>query len=516
MRHKSLPDYLVREVAIGDVNPSTYNPRDADPKRLEIVELSLRKLGFVLPIVANLSGEIISGHQRHHVALGMGLKSIPVQFIDVKNLADRKAMNLLFNRATNDQSKAETPKELTERLMSRLQEFTGAAVKMPDVIFDTDRQFPCLHAELEDVSEVAEFNQSRFSAYEAKLARMAASSGIIIPLVVDGTGRVINGIGRVQHAVEKLDSMWVVVRLEDEQQARLAEIMLNLLTMEFNVHDKYADFLRHNSFRRSRGVKKHLGTAYTFDMGILPTQFFPSDTKLAMRWRRHYGTQVMDFGCGLDTERNFLAKMGVETDTFEPYRLSANDCIDAELSRVKAVEFLEKVAASKQWSSVFQNSVMNSIPFQSDREHVIRIIASLCGERTKFYCCAASVYAPTFRTQDSEHDESSITSNFKLSYEKNVTIGSFTDLPKVQKYHDLEEWRELMQVGFEDVFARYQQGSKGLVMATCTKPKPVDLAALQAALEFEFDLPYPDGSRLGLAEEAKRAWEQRLGIKFAK
>ena len=46
------------------VNPSTYNPRTADPKRLDLIEFSLRKLGFIAPIYADANGEILSGHQR--------------------------------------------------------------------------------------------------------------------------------------------------------------------------------------------------------------------------------------------------------------------------------------------------------------------------------------------------------------------------------------------------------------------------------------------------------------------
>lgn len=60
------------------VNPSTYNPRTADPKRLDLIELSLRKLGFIAPIYADANGEILSGHQRHFVATRMGLKNVPV------------------------------------------------------------------------------------------------------------------------------------------------------------------------------------------------------------------------------------------------------------------------------------------------------------------------------------------------------------------------------------------------------------------------------------------------------
>jgi hypothetical protein len=55
----------VEVVPWGSVRPSTYNPRAADEARLKLVGLSLRKLGWLLPIVATPEGEILSGHQRH-------------------------------------------------------------------------------------------------------------------------------------------------------------------------------------------------------------------------------------------------------------------------------------------------------------------------------------------------------------------------------------------------------------------------------------------------------------------
>jgi ParB-like chromosome segregation protein Spo0J len=54
--------------SIDAVRPSTYNPRSAVPERLDLIELSLRKLGFIAPIFADSDGEILSGHQRHLVA----------------------------------------------------------------------------------------------------------------------------------------------------------------------------------------------------------------------------------------------------------------------------------------------------------------------------------------------------------------------------------------------------------------------------------------------------------------
>lgn len=52
---------MIKIEALSAVNPSTYNPRTADPKRLDLIELSLRKLGFIAPIYADANGEILSG-----------------------------------------------------------------------------------------------------------------------------------------------------------------------------------------------------------------------------------------------------------------------------------------------------------------------------------------------------------------------------------------------------------------------------------------------------------------------
>ena len=39
--------------SIDAIKPSTYNPRSAVPERLDLIELSLRKLGFIAPIFAS-------------------------------------------------------------------------------------------------------------------------------------------------------------------------------------------------------------------------------------------------------------------------------------------------------------------------------------------------------------------------------------------------------------------------------------------------------------------------------
>ena len=40
----------------------------------------------------------------------------------------------------------------------------------------------------------------------------------------------------------------------------------------------------------------------------------------------------------------------------------------------------------------------------------------------------------------------------------------------------------------------------------------VSLENLAEALDFEFELPYPDGTTLGLSQKARQAFEKRLGV----
>ena len=108
---------MIKLEAIDGIQPSTYNPRSADPERLDLIELSLRKLGFLAPIFADSNGEILSGHQRHLVASRMGAKQLPVFRTKPMDLAQRKALNIVFNRATNDFDWNSTPEKVTRELL---------------------------------------------------------------------------------------------------------------------------------------------------------------------------------------------------------------------------------------------------------------------------------------------------------------------------------------------------------------------------------------------------------------
>ena len=85
----------------------------------------------------------------------------------------------------------------------------------------------------------------------------------------------------------------------------------------------------------------------------------------------------------------------------------------------------------------------------------------------------------------------------------------FQDKPKVQKYHTKKEFYDLFYQFFRNVKISEMSGN---VCAKCENVRRNPWERLVEALRFEFNLPYPDGSRMGLIDEAISAFKHRYEI----
>lgn len=494
-------------VPLNAVNPSTYNPRQARPERLDMIELSLRKLGFLLPIYADPNGEILSGHQRHHVATRMGLKEVPVAVVPEMSLDDRKAVNIAFNRGTNDLAAKDTPEAITAQLAAKRVHDLAAA--LPDK--DVGSMYPCLRTEQVAVDALTKANSGRWVTYARNAARLLASKGIHMPVVATRDLKVVNGIGRVQFAAESGIAKLPVVFITDAE-AQFSDAMLNLLSMDFDIHTRYRDLLRYNSFRRVRRARAELGLGFIFVAAPRTTAKSWDVTKPANRekWIRTHGDSVVDFGAGHLTETEILRSIGVYVSPFEPFRCGAGDQIDKAESLRVCRAFLQDVASGRKYTSIFISSVLNSVPFAEDRQQIAAITHALAGARTRLYAVASSIDHANYsqvRGTDNQNERRASECVFRLDYEPGITIGDFSAKPKVQKYHSEREFYDLFKPFWGKVNIKTGMNN---VEAVCAEPQPVDPEKLRRAIEFEFDLPYPDGSRMGLVTEAKAAFGKRL------
>lgn len=493
---------------VSALRPALYNPREADAERLELVRLSLRKLGFLLPLVATTDGEILSGHQRHAVAVDMGAARVPVLRVDVPEKR-RRGINILFNRATNDIAVQDTERDMSAAL--RGADVHSLAEKLPDISPDSPAFFPCMTAEMREVSPLARCNVSRFVRHAANVGRMLARLGIHLPIVITPDGTVINGVGRLEAAARKGRKEISVVTL-DEDRAELARAMLNLLSMDFRFTGDNADFLRYGAFRRKWLHRTYLGRAF-----VLPVYRHKrlSDVRLddafMEKWKAACGESVLDFGSGQGDEARMLRDAGIRVTEFEPYPADG-DTVNREKGRASAMGFLSAVRAGTPFSAIFVSSVLNSVPFPEDREHILRIVAALCAPETLVCAAARGTKSSSwswFTDGEALSQRASRACNFPLNMEKGVILGDIATAPKAQKFFEGAEWLELWSRYFGSVEAGL---SDGMVTVRCRRPLAWHPRELAESLRFEFDLPYPDGQRMGLVRLALKSFSQRLGL----
>lgn len=496
-------------VSASSLTPAVYNPREADTARLHLVRLSLQKLGFLLPLLVTPEGEILSGHQRHKVAVEMGTKLLPVIQVDVPP-QKRHGLNILCNRATNDIPIINTEADMTAELAQA--QVASYAAALPNITPDTEAFWACCNSVSHDVQELARLNVRRFIRQSGNVGSMLRNFGVHMPIVIDPSGKVVNGIGRLESAARKGQATIRAITVSDEQ-AELARHMLNLLSMDFTFTGDNADRLRYGSFRRPRLRRKTFGTAF-----VLPV--FKSrrnaDLDLAnpehrTKWVQACGKSILDFGCGHGDEARMLTQHGIQVTSFEPFPLK-NNMPDRTAARLSALAFLQAVRAGTVFSSVFLSSVLNSVPFPEDRRHVLRLCAALCSRETVLYAAARGTHCPNWKMQERGELLSSkggTARNFKLAHEYGVTIGDLGTVPKLQKFYSREEFARI----FEEFFSVVQIGKKSTsVTAICKNPLPIRPADIAASIRFEFNLPYPDGKRMGLTRQALQAFSLRLGM----
>lgn len=164
-----------------------------------------------------------------------------------------------------------------------------------------------------------------------------------------------------------------------------------------------------------------------------------------------------------------------------------------------------------EYTSVFISSVFNSVPFMEDRKKIAAIAAALCYPKGQVVCWCQSNEAHQFTAtkKKSVQDEARLT--FDLDYEPNTILGDISKHPKVQKGHTSEEMTGIFAPKFRKI-KRLDLIQKFWYLEAI---EPIlDVDALADALDFEFDLPYPDGSTMGLAGRAREVFEKRLGVKL--
>jgi DNA modification methylase len=105
----------VKQVGIDALRPDPANPRRISTEQLESLTRSLREFGFVQPVLARRADRVvIGGHQRLVAARRLGLKTVPVIYLDLSP-EQARLLNLALNRISG-----EWDQELLARMIADL------------------------------------------------------------------------------------------------------------------------------------------------------------------------------------------------------------------------------------------------------------------------------------------------------------------------------------------------------------------------------------------------------------
>jgi ParB-like chromosome segregation protein Spo0J len=113
-------DLQIVHVPINDLHPDPANPRKISAEELDRLTRSLREFGFLQPVIARHDDHVvIGGHQRLVAARRIGLKTVPVIFVDLSP-EQSHLLNLALNRISGDWDE-----QLLARLLADLQGADG-------------------------------------------------------------------------------------------------------------------------------------------------------------------------------------------------------------------------------------------------------------------------------------------------------------------------------------------------------------------------------------------------------
>ena len=126
----------VKYIDPNKLNPAAYNPRDISSHAFEGLKESIKKFGFVDPVIVNTqTGNLVGGHQRTKAAISLGLESIPVVEVSLSE-AEEKALNVTLNNQAISGHYTETLQSLLDEIKLELPEFD--ALLLNDLEIKTD------------------------------------------------------------------------------------------------------------------------------------------------------------------------------------------------------------------------------------------------------------------------------------------------------------------------------------------------------------------------------------------
>lgn len=434
--------------SIDNIKPASYNPRKISNEKFEQLKESIRTNGFCIPVLVNRANHtIIAGHQRTWAAREIGIKDVPCFYIDNITESDEILLNQIHNGSDNEREAA------------------------CEICADIPLGFT--------VQDAAAFIVRGFNAQIVKeICHLLLKYGNVLMAVMAG-GQIVIGKNYI-YACQLLKMSVNVSRIKADGEL---------------LKDKYGDYcyehlekttwvqcLAQMNRLSEKGKKDNKSSLYeTF---VLPHIKDNND-------------MILDFGCGKGAYISRLKERGLGV---EFYNWDGNN-IDIAKGNRQINSLAAYLNKCRLFDAVVCDSVLNSVDS-------VKAECSVMNCLNAFLKIGGALFISGRRLLDVEHKASlKHTKTAEKRYMYFLDADNFTAIFRhgkwfYQHFHSKEQAVALVEkYGFK--VERYFERHSTSWQIKAKKIKDVPLEDMLDAIDFEFNLPLPNGKSYGRNEEIK-------------
>lgn len=452
---------------IAELKPAAYNPRRIDDAAFVALRESVRTLGMIRPIIVTTAGKLIAGHQRSRAMLAEGLSVTPAHVLADVGVDDEVRFNQLHNASDKEVVDADL------RVDGPLP--PGWSTLEPGRLLVARR--PQLASKLVEVIKLLAHHGPYSGAVASADGRIVA--GHLYAFACRTVGLPIHlytlPAGRCADAAERLARDYGEFSYDHLPRTTWVQSL--------------AQMYRIRKGRDARGCSR------TYETMVLP--------------RLTRGMRLLDFGAGQMDYVRHLRRRRFDAIGVEFYRRKPGT-MALDLPAVH--RDIDRLCSSLRTGGLFDvvvcDSVLNSVDSAGAERDVLTTINALCrpggtivfsGRRRAFIekiehrlrRCRTSLTRFVYFV-----DADGVTA----MYQRGVWL--------FQKFHTDARVHELAaEVVGPGCAVRTLQSGWGVA-----GEKTVTMPDAEASIRREFDLPLPDGSRIGRGEDVAAAWQSAVAL----
>ena len=457
------------EYPLSNLTPAPYNPRHLEDEAFLALQRSIRTLGMIKPVIATSDGRILAGHQRQKAALAIGLETSPVYVVDGIDPVSEMRFNQLHNGTDLD---------------------TGDEhVTVP----------PCAHLGYHDVpsSSIKGTHRATGGTLRVAIADLLTRFGNWGGIVANQKGECLSG---AQYALScRQIGMPCRVYYVSDEQTSLVRGLFRRPYGEFD-YSKLPKATYMQTFAQLHRVREDeegrpVGVRAPFYDHVYIPNFKP-------------GERILDFGCGQADYVRLLQKDGVRIWGMEFY-FRAGRGLNTTAIHAMAASLFETLKTQGRFDTVICEFVLNSTDRNAAEAAVMTCLNAFCKPGGYIYASGRTRASTERELTNTADTQASLSFLDRDGYSALAQQGRWL----YQKYHTKSQATDLAHT-YIGPNATYGELSG---METCFLihgRKEVELPAdvVEAALDYEFNLQWPDGHTVNRHREAKDAWHAALEL----